>query len=83
MSNWVDIREVKQLNKFVVEYFGHNGNILGINTIEAEDIEKAKKIVEKEIVGNSIIYVDSSEKAEHKINTVGVCTSAISKFYLG
>jgi len=74
---------VLRLSKFVVEYFGHNGDVLGFNEFEAESINFAKGLVENEIGENSIIYVNSVEKETLDISIVGVCTSAISKFYLG
>jgi len=75
--------EVLRLNKFLVEYFGHNGEVLGFNEFEAENIDFAKGLVEDEIGENSIIYVNSVEKENLDISIVGICTSAISKFYLG
>ena len=71
------------MNKFVVEYFGHNGDVLGCNDWLGLFTVFAKGLVEDEIGENSIIYVNSVEKENLDISIVGVCTSSISKFYLG
>lgn len=71
------------MNKFIVEYFGHSGDVLGIKEFEAENIETAKMIIENEIAEKTFIYINSVEKEKLGIGFVGIRTSAILKFYLG